>query len=136
MGGSAMTGRPTGGSSQKLTLGQYLASIRDDRDLTLRQVEEATNKEVSNAYLSQIETGKIQQPSPNVLHALANIYNIDYTQLMEIAGYITHTKPRKQHQRHGRVPTFAEHHLTPEEESELMDYLKFIRGRKKGSDKT
>ena len=136
MGGSGMTGRATGGSSQKLTLGQYLASIRDDRDLTLRQVEEATNKEVSNAYLSQIETGKIQQPSPNVLHALADIYNIDYTQLMEMAGYITHTKPRKQHQRHGRVPTFAEHHLTPEEESELMDYLKFIRGRKKGSDKT
>lgn len=136
MGGSAMTGRATGGSSQKLTLGQYLASIRDDRDLTLRQVEEATNKEVSNAYLSQIETGKIQQPSPNVLHALADIYNIDYTQLMEMAGYITHTKPRKQHQRHGRVPTFAEHHLTPEEESELMDYLKFIRGRRKGSDKT
>jgi transcriptional regulator with XRE-family HTH domain len=131
-----MTGRATGGSSQKLTLGQYLASIRDDRDLTLRQVEEATNKEVSNAYLSQIETGKIQQPSPNVLHALADIYNIDYSQLMELAGYITHTKPRKQHQRHGRVPTFAEHHLTPEEESELMDYLKFIRGRKKGSDKT
>ena len=131
-----MTGRATGGSSQKLTLGQYLASIRDDRDLTLRQVEEATNKEVSNAYLSQIETGKIQQPSPNVLHALADIYNIDYTQLMEMAGYITHTKPRKQHQRHGRVPTFAEHHLTPEEESELMDYLKFIRGRRKGSDKT
>ena len=136
MGGSGMTGRATGGSSQKLTLGQYLASIRDDRDLTLRQVEEATNKEVSNAYLSQIETGKIQQPSPNVLHALADIYNIDYTQLMEMAGYITHTKPRTQHQRHGRVPTFAEHHLTPEEESELMDYLKFIRGRKKGSDKT
>jgi transcriptional regulator with XRE-family HTH domain len=131
-----MTSRATGGSSQKLTLGQYLASIRDDRDLTLRQVEEATNKEVSNAYLSQIETGKIQQPSPNVLHALADIYNIDYTQLMEMAGYITHTKPRKQHQRHGRVPTFAEHHLTPEEESELMDYLKFIRGRRKGSDKT
>jgi HTH-type transcriptional regulator, competence development regulator len=66
----------------------------------------------------RIETGKIQQPSPNVLHALADIYSIDYTQLMEMAGYITHTKPRKQHQRHGRVPTFAEHHLTAEEESD------------------
>jgi len=126
-----MTGRTAGGSSQKLTLGQYLASIRNDRDLTLRQVEEATNKEVSNAYLSQIETGKIQQPSPNVLHALADTYEIDYSQLMEMAGYITHSTSRKENQQHGRLPTFAQHHLSPEEESELMDYLKFIRGRNK-----
>ena len=72
-----MSGSSAQGSSGKLTLGQYLASIRTDRKLTLRQVEEATNKEVSNAYLSQIENDKIQQPSPNVLHALADIYVID-----------------------------------------------------------
>ena len=41
----------------KITLGQYLASIRADRKMTLREVEEATNKVVSNAYLSQIENG-------------------------------------------------------------------------------
>ncbi len=55
----------------KLTLGKYLASIRTDRHMTLRQVEEAMNKEVSNAYLSQIENDKIQKPSPNILHSLA-----------------------------------------------------------------
>ena len=32
---------------EKLTLGQYLASIRNDRQMTLREVEEATNKQVS-----------------------------------------------------------------------------------------
>jgi transcriptional regulator with XRE-family HTH domain len=42
--------------------------------MTQRQVEEATEKQVSNAYLSQPETGKIQQPSPNILHALAELY--------------------------------------------------------------
>src|SRR5271157_1607771 len=114
-------------SGEKVTLGQYLASIRGDRRMTLRQVEEATNKEVSNAYLSQIENDKIQQPSPNVLHALADIYVIDYSQLMEMAGYITHSKTRSHGQRHGRVATFANHTLTPSEESELMEYLKFIR---------
>ena len=46
------------------TLGQYLASIRADRKMTLREVEEATNKQVSNAYLSQIENNKIRKPSP------------------------------------------------------------------------
>ena len=75
--------------AMKISLGQYLASIRADRHMTLREVEEATDKEVSNAYLSQIENDKIQKPSPNVLHALSEIYGISYEQLMEMAGYIT-----------------------------------------------
>ena len=52
----------------KLSLGQYLHSIRTDRDMTLRAVEEATNKEISNAYLSQLEQDKIKKPSPNILY--------------------------------------------------------------------
>jgi transcriptional regulator with XRE-family HTH domain len=115
----------------KTTLGQYLESIRQDRGMTLRQVEEGTNKEVSNAYLSQIEQNKIQKPSPNILHALSEIYAIDYEKLMEMAGYIAPSKGRRDDQRHGRVATFAEHHLTSAEESELLDYLKFIRSRKR-----
>lgn len=111
----------------KPTLGQYLASIRLDRDLSLRQVEEMTNKEVSNAYLSQLETGKIQQPSPNVLNTLATIYKIDYVRLMELAGYLPAAKARDVTQRHGRIPTFAEHNLTPEEEGEMLQYLKYLR---------
>ncbi len=115
----------------KPTLGQYLASIRADRHLTLRQVEEATKKEVSNAYLSQIENDKIQKPSPNVLHALAELYGISYSALMEMAGYITSS--RAESERHGRIATFSEHNLTSAEEAELLEYLKFIRTRKKTS---
>jgi len=126
----------TGNKSVKLTLGQYLASIRKDRRLKLREVEEATDKEVSNSYLSQIENDKIQQPSPNVLHALSEIYSIDYGMLMEMAGYITHAKNRGKDQKHGRVATFAEHNLTPAEEAELIEYLRFIRGRKRPGEKT
>lgn len=119
-----------------LTLGQYLVSIRKDRRMTLRQVEQKTHKEVSNAYLSQIENDKIRQPSPNVLHALAKIYEIDYGKLMEMAGHIAPSKGRKKGQRHGRIATFAEHNLTPEEEALLVDYLRYIRSRKRPSDQT
>jgi len=73
-----MAGDDRQGKSERPLLGQYLASIRQARKMTLRQVEEATNKLVSNAYLSQIENDKIRQPSPNVLHALSEIYGIDY----------------------------------------------------------
>ena len=114
----------------KPTLGQYLASIRADRKMTLRGVEEATNKEVSNAYLSQIENNKIRQPSPNVLHTLADLYGVNFESLMERAGYLVAPTKRAREKRHGRVTTLAEHDLTPEEESELMQYLRFIRNRK------
>ena len=115
----------------KPTLGQYLASNRLDRKMSLRQVEETSNKEVSNAYLSQLETGKILQPSPNVLNTLADIYKIDYVQLMELAGYLPAAKGREATQRHGRIATFAEHNLTQDEEGELMQYLQYLRTRKK-----
>lgn len=114
-----------------ITLGNYLATIRADRKLTLRQVEEATNKDVSNAYLSQIENDKIKSPSPNVLHALAELYAIDYADLMERAGYITATTGNSGDKRHGRVATFSELNLSDEEQAALLDYLKFIRQRKK-----
>lgn len=116
-------------SPVKLTLGRYLASIRNDRKLTLRAVEEATNKQVSNAYLSQIENDKIQKPSPNILHALAELYGISFEGLMDMAGYFAPSAKRGEEERHGRVATFAEHNLTPEEELELMRYLEFIRNR-------
>lgn len=109
-------------------LGHHLASIRQDRRLTLRDVEMATDKEVSNAYLSQIENGKIRKPSPNVLLALSRVYKISYEQLMELAGYVVSS--RDDATRHGRVATFAEHNLTEDEEAKLIEYLQFIRSRK------
>ena len=114
-----------------IPLGTYLASIRKDRQLSLRAVEEQTQKQVSNAYLSQIENNYISQPSPNILYALAELYEINFEALMEMAGYITPSSAREKEKRHGRVATFAEHNLTPDEEVQLMDYLDFIRSRKR-----
>jgi len=115
----------------KVTLGQYLASIRNDRKMSLRQVEEASRKEVSNAYLSQLEHGKILQPSPTILNKLAEIYEIEYVTLMDLAGYLPAATSRGEGQRHGRIATFAEHNLSQDEEAQLMDYLQFLRSKKR-----
>src|SRR6516164_11475920 len=69
-------------------LGPLLADLRTAKGLSLREVEEATGKAVSNAYLSQLENGKIRKPSPNVLHRLAEVYVVPYEALMEKAGYL------------------------------------------------
>jgi transcriptional regulator with XRE-family HTH domain len=118
----------------KLTLGQYLASIRVDRRLSQREVERATGKVVSNAYLSQIETDQIKRPSPNILHSLAELYAISYEDLMERAGFVVPTRSRRSEQeRHGRAATFAGHNLTNEEEAELVKYLGYLRSKQKPS---
>jgi transcriptional regulator with XRE-family HTH domain len=112
------------------SLGPYLASIRASKKMTLREVEEATGREVSNAYLSQLENGKINKPSPHILHSLAEVYGVDYSVLMERAGYIV--KSSANQERHGTVPTFAIENLSQEEEMALLAYLKIYRnGRKK-----
>lgn len=113
-------------------LGTYLRKLRQDVGMTLREVEEATNKEVSNGYLSQLEGGKITKPSPHVLHTLSGVLNTDYESLMQRAGYLLpKATQRAQDSKHGRAATFAIDNLTPEEETELLEYLTFIRTRKR-----
>jgi HTH-type transcriptional regulator, competence development regulator len=120
----------TGDQSAPDTLGEHLARLRLAAGLSLRQVEEATNNEVSNAYLSQLENNKIAKPSPNVLHALALVYKTSYEDLMRRAGYIT-SDTDAQGRRQAKAATFAIQDLSSEEEQSLLDYLAFIRKQKK-----
>jgi transcriptional regulator with XRE-family HTH domain len=107
--------------------GAYLKSLRTGVGMTLRDVEEATGNEVSNAYLSQLENGKIAKPSPNILYSLATVYRVSYAKLMERAGYISPTRGRAQGVKHGRAATFSIENLSAEEERELLKYLNYVR---------
>ena len=107
-------------------LGTVLADLRTAKGLSLREVEEATGKAVSNAYLSQLENGRIRKPSPNVLHSLADVYAVPYEALMEKAGYLM---PANGGARRKRLAVFAIDDLTAEEEEELLKYLAFLRSR-------
>ena len=112
-------------------LGIYLKSLRSGTGLTLREVEDATGKDVSNAYLSQLENGHIAKPSPNVLHSLASVYKVPYAKLMERAGYISPTARGSDSFKHGRAATFSIENLTLDEEKELLQYLSFVRQKVK-----
>ncbi len=110
-----------------MTLGARLAALRIRDGLTLRQVEEATCKRVSNAYLSQIESGKISRPSPDILFALAEVYGYRYDLLMEEAGYISARGASE----NVAVATHSFGKLSKEEEDQLLHYLSFLRHKKK-----
>jgi transcriptional regulator with XRE-family HTH domain len=118
-----------------ISLGQFLAAIREKRKLTLREVEEGTEKEVSNAYLSQIESGKIKQPSANILSKLAEFYKIDFLHLMEVAGYVAPSDKSGSGKKHGRnVALFTDLDPTPEEQAALVEHLQYLRWKKKHGD--
>src|SRR5689334_13657987 len=98
--------------------GKYLQSLRQEKSLTLRAVEDATG--ISNAYLSQLEQGKIKQPSPAIIHKLSEIYNVSYGELLALVGYpIDSTaSERPINSRIGPI--------TKDEEKSLLEYLRFI----------
>jgi hypothetical protein len=50
---------------------------------------------------------------------------------MELAGYLPAAASLGEGQRRDRIATFAEHNLSPEEEVQLMDYLQFLRSKKR-----
>jgi transcriptional regulator with XRE-family HTH domain len=110
-------------------LGALLSDLRTAKGLSLRQVAEATDKAVSNAYLSQLEKGKIRKPSPNVLHSLATIYAVPYEGLMERAGY-PFLSEGSGIARRARLAVFSIDDLTAGEEEELLKYLAFRRSRR------
>ena len=126
-GGKRPRRKRSGSVGQPNELGAVLADLRTAKGLSLREVEEATDKAVSNAYLSQLENGKIKKPSPNMLHKLADVYVVPYEALMEKAGYLLPSENgggcRK------RLAAFAIDDLTAEEEEELLKYLAFLRSR-------
>ena len=111
--------------AQPVELGTLLADLRTAKGLSLREVEEATGKTVSNAYLSQLEHGKIRKPSPHVLHSLAQVYVVPYEALMEKAGYLLPSENGPGQRK--RLAAFAIDDLTAEEEEELLKYLAFLR---------
>lgn len=66
-------------------LGTYLKELRKSKNLSLRKVDELTD--ITYSHLNMIENG-IRRVTPALLKNLATLYNVDYLDLYEKAGYI------------------------------------------------
>jgi transcriptional regulator with XRE-family HTH domain len=97
----------------------------------LRAVQEAVG--ISNAYLSQLETGKVQSPSPTILHKLSELYGIPYVTVMQEAGYPLPETVKQIDSATRLAARVGE--TTPEEEDALVDYLMFLRSRNQRKDR-
>jgi transcriptional regulator with XRE-family HTH domain len=106
------------------TLGGLLKDARELRRLSLRELEIQSG--ISNAYLSQLENNKIKKPSANTLYKLSDIFNINFDDLMVLAGIVEkRTETTKGHF------AFSSDNLTEDEEKELIKYLKYLRYQQK-----
>lgn len=69
-----------------MSFGNYIKEIRVNKGITGRELARRTG--ISQPYLSQLETGKNKKPSIEVIMKIAKGLGVDYSKLIEIAGYI------------------------------------------------
>lgn len=107
--------------------GEYIQAARKRTGLSLRAAEESTG--ISNAYLSQLEQGRIKQPSPTILYKLSELYQIPYEDLFALIGYPV---PGELDQSKSATELASRiGPITSDEEEALIEYLEFLRSRDK-----
>lgn len=72
-------------------LGPVMRRARLSAGITLKDIESVTG--VSNAYLSQMETGKIVKPGLGILGKLAPLYGIPLETMLHLSGQIQANAP-------------------------------------------
>jgi transcriptional regulator with XRE-family HTH domain len=72
-------------------IGSYLRDLRNQKRLTLREVEKESG--ASGSYLSQVEQGK-RRPSADLLRKIASTYGASVRELLTIAGYLNEPEVR------------------------------------------
>lgn len=122
-------GEPEATSSPK-KLGSKLRQERELKERPLSAVAKAAD--ISTAYLQKLEVGDVRQPSPHVLHALSTVLEIDYAELMRLAGYVVPSsgagRPRR---RNELTHALSSEELTEEEAEALAEYLNWYRSRQR-----
>lgn len=112
-------------------LGEVLRAAREKRGLSLRKVEAATG--IRNAHLSQIENGTITRPEMAMLWELAALYDLDYGDLLGLAGYDRGDGPSSGRARQRMtVALRAMEGLSPREQTDVLDYMRQLKTRKGG----
>ena|SRR6185503_18995107 len=111
------------GPIQSTLLGEHLKQLRlmAKEEKSIRQVAEETG--ISNAYLSQLERGVAENPSPHVLHKLAEYYEVPYESLMTAAGYLKPAAKNKDASPSSLEMLLKSAKLSKQEEEEVKKFI-------------
>ncbi len=114
-----------------ISLGARLREVRELKKLSISLVAEKAG--ISTAYLQKLEVGHVRQPSPRVLHALAGVLEIAYSELMRLAGYIVPNDASSRRRRNELTHAASSEKLTEEEAEALAEYLNWYRSRRRAT---
>jgi transcriptional regulator with XRE-family HTH domain len=119
-------------------LGAFLRRLRQQRGWSLREVEAKTGGKVHNAYLSQIESGKILRPSLETLVQLSLAFDIDFWTLVTESRLMPKDapqNPKASRQLHPleMIPRKKVEDLTFDELELISEFIDFVKWRRKSS---
>ena len=116
--------------------GHYLKLLREGLGYSTYDVNKLCD--ISQSYLSLVENGK-RKPSAVILKKLAPIYNVDYVDLYEKAGYLDLAESEKisnnkdfRYANHNGINTEG---LDDNDIEEINRFVEFIRNKKKNEGK-
>lgn len=115
--------------ARPISLGARLRQVRELKQLSISTA--AKGAEISTAYLQKLEVGDVRQPSPPVLHALSRVLEIDYAELMRLAGYVVPNDLGSRRRRNELTHAMSSEKLTEEEADVLAEYLNWYRHHKR-----
>ena len=110
------------------TLATTIREARRRAGLSLRDVERRTG--IRNAHLSQLETGAIAKPEMALLWELASVYELDFDELLRLAGYPAAANAQPERRRRLSVALRALGELTPEDQEEALRYMAKLKRRR------
>lgn len=127
-------------------LADYLYYVRTQRSLSMRDVEIAAKgllrkklirKEglISYAYVSNIESRRVSNPSPVILRTLALVYNVAQEMVLEKAGYLDRKRPKIEEDVAFTLMLKEVPRMTDDEKQSLLDYIDFVKSRRKKYEK-
>lgn len=131
MGGEAV---PAAVATPAAVLGSRIRQARELREKSISVV--AKEAGISTAYLQKLEVGDVRQPSPNILYKLSQALDIEYAELMRLAGYVVpNDRSIATRRRNELKHALSSEELTEEEADELAAYLQWYRKRRQQSTK-
>lgn len=68
-------------------LGKVLLQARQQRGLSLRDIQKLSDNTITATYVMNLESGEMI-PSPKKLKVLAKTYRLDFLDLMILAGHV------------------------------------------------
>jgi transcriptional regulator with XRE-family HTH domain len=108
-------------------LGPILKAARVALNLSLRDVERRTG--IHNAHLSQIEKGTIKRPDMSMLFELAQVYGVEFGDLMAMAGYADEAPSSGRGRQRMTLALRALGDLSAKDQEEVLRYIAQLRER-------